>query len=80
MNITKHLGTKKIDIFTPSRLDGKRSVEEIVGDLKTFQSEGLFSYIGLSEVKADTLQRACKVRVLGSEMRSLDVDGDLVIF
>lgn len=62
LNIIKHIGPKKLDLFEPARLDGKRSIEEVVADLKKLQDEGLFSHIGLSEIKADTLRRASKVR------------------
>jgi aryl-alcohol dehydrogenase-like predicted oxidoreductase len=54
-------GVKKIDLFEPARLDGVYSVEEVAQSLKTLVDEGLISYIGLSEVNADTLRRACKV-------------------
>jgi len=54
-------GVKKIDLFEPARLDGVHSIEEISQSLKTLVDEGLISYIGLSEVNADTLRRACKV-------------------
>lgn len=58
----KALGTnKKIDLFEPARLDDKHSIEEVVTSLKTLRDEGLFSYIGLSEVSAETLKRAYKV-------------------
>jgi pyridoxine 4-dehydrogenase len=58
----KALGNvKKIDLFEPARLDGVHSIEKITQSLKTLVDEGLISYIGLSEVNADTLRRACKV-------------------
>lgn len=53
-------GSKKIDLFEPARIDSKHTIEEIVTSLKTLVDEGLFSYIGLSEVSADTLRRASK--------------------
>lgn len=61
INIQRTLGSKKLDLFEPARLDLTHSIEEIAASLKTLQEEGLFSYIGLSEVSADTLRRASKV-------------------
>lgn len=51
----------KMDLFQPARLDKTHSVEEVVQTLKEMVDEGLFSYIGLSEVGAETLRRASKV-------------------
>lgn len=56
------LGNKTIDVYMPARLDTKASVEEVVGELKKLQDEGLFTELGLSEVKGSTLERANKVR------------------
>lgn len=62
LDSAKALGNvKKIDLFEPARLDGVHSIEKITQSLKTLVDEGLISYIGLSEVNADTLRRACKV-------------------
>lgn len=52
----------KMDLFQPARLDKTHPVEEVVQTLKGLVDEGLFSYIGLSEVGAETLRRASKVR------------------
>lgn len=52
---------KKLDHFEPARLDHHHPVEEVVQSLKQLVDEGLFSYIGLSEVNASTLRRAVKV-------------------
>lgn len=65
LNIRKHLGDKKMDLFEPARLDRERPVEDVVADLARLRDEGLFAHIGLSEVKAETLRRACKVCYLG---------------
>jgi pyridoxine 4-dehydrogenase len=54
-------GVKKIDLFKPAHLDRVYSVEEVTQSLKTLVDKGLISYIGLSEVNADMLCRACKV-------------------
>lgn len=45
-----------MDLFQPARLDKTHSVEEVVQTLKEMVDEGLFSYIGLSEVNAETGQ------------------------
>ncbi|KAF8307612.1 aldo/keto reductase [Clavulina sp. PMI_390] len=61
-NIIGSLGeSKKLDMFIPARIDGVHPIEEIVASLKQLQDEGLFKHIGLSEVNATTLRRACKV-------------------
>lgn len=60
---SKFLGSK-IDLFVPGRLDGKTSIEDTMSNLKVLQDEGLFGYIGLCEVNADTLKRAEKVPTL----------------
>jgi len=53
--------SKKIDLFQGARIDPKHSVEDTVTVLKGFVKEGLFDYIGLSEVSSDTLRRAYAV-------------------
>lgn len=57
------LGDKTIDVYMPARLDSKAEVEEIVGELKKLKDEGLFTEVGLSEIKGPTLERASKVRL-----------------
>ena len=64
-NILKTLrGTKKLDLFEPARRDPKYEVEQHVEVLNEMVKEGKFDYIGLSEVKAETVRRAHKVRSL----------------
>lgn len=63
-------GTKKLDLFQPARMDGKVQVEDVVNTLKGLIEEGLFDYIGLSEISADTLRRAAKVRAVFVDSRS----------
>jgi pyridoxine 4-dehydrogenase len=60
-SIAKKLGTKKLDLFEPARVGLDHSVEEVVRSLKTLQDEGLFDYIGLSEVGAQSLRNASKI-------------------
>ena len=50
-------GTKKIDLFQPSRLDRNVTVEETMRLLVPMVKEGKFDHIGLSEVGAESLRR-----------------------
>ena len=59
-NVKKWLGFKP-DVFQCARQDKDRPVEETVGILKGLAEEGLFDYIGLSEVSEATLRRASAV-------------------
>ena len=62
-NILKALrGTKKLDLFEPARRDANYEVEHYMEVLNEMVKEGKFDHIGLSEVKADTVRRAHKVR------------------
>ena len=64
-NIIKTLrGTKKLDLFEPARRDSNYEVEHYAEVLNEMVKEGKFDYIGLSEVKAETVRRAHKVRNL----------------
>jgi len=55
-------GTKKLDLFEPARRDPKYEIESIVKVLNDLVKEGKFDHIGLSEVSAETVRRAHKVR------------------
>ena len=57
-------GTKKLDLFESARRDPKYEIEHYAEVLNEMVKEGKFSYIGLSEVKAETIRRAHKVRNL----------------
>jgi pyridoxine 4-dehydrogenase len=57
-------GTKKLDLFEPARRDPKYEVEYQAEVLNEMVKEGKFDYIGLSEVRAETVRRAHKVRGL----------------
>ena len=64
-NILKALrGTKKLDLFEPARRDAKYEIEHYMEVLNEMVKEGKFDYIGLSEVKAETVRRGHKVRSL----------------
>ena len=51
-------GTKKIDLFQPSRLDRSVPVEDVMRLLVEMKGEGKFDHIGLSECSAASLRRA----------------------
>ncbi len=57
----KRLGTDRIDLYYLHRLDRNVPVEETVGAMADLICEGKIRCIGLSEVSADTLERACQV-------------------
>ncbi|KAI0041502.1 aldo/keto reductase [Auriscalpium vulgare] len=59
--LTALRGTKSLDLFEPARVDRAYPIEDTVGVLQGFVKEGLFKYIGLSEVSATTVRRAAKV-------------------
>ncbi|KAI0044496.1 aldo/keto reductase [Auriscalpium vulgare] len=59
--LTALRGTKSLDLFESARVDRAYPIEDTVGVLQGFVKEGLFKYIGLSEVKASTVRRAAKV-------------------
>jgi aryl-alcohol dehydrogenase-like predicted oxidoreductase len=54
----RRLRTDRIDVYYVHRLDPRREVEEVVGDLAALVREGKIRAIGLSEVSADILRRA----------------------
>ena len=55
----KRLETDYIDLYYLHRWDKKTPIEECVGALAGLVKEGKVRYIGLSEVSAQTLRRAC---------------------
>jgi pyridoxine 4-dehydrogenase len=57
----RRLGTDYIDIYRPARLDPGVPVEDTVGAIADLVKAGYVRHIGLSEVGADTLQRASSV-------------------
>jgi aryl-alcohol dehydrogenase-like predicted oxidoreductase len=57
----KRLGLPYVDLYYSHRVDGKTPIEKTVQALAELQKEGKTKYIGLSEVSATTLRRACKV-------------------
>ena len=57
-------GTKRLDLFQSARRDPKYEIEHYAEVLNEMVREGKFDYIGLSEVGAETVRRAHKVRKL----------------
>lgn len=57
----KRLGINTIDLYYCHRVDPKIPIEETVGAMAELVKEGKVRYIGLSEVKGETLKRAFAV-------------------
>ncbi|HHS9951284.1 aldo/keto reductase [Klebsiella quasipneumoniae] len=57
----KRLNIETIDLLYQHRVDPAVPVEEVVGTMADLVKEGRIRHIGLSEVSAQTLRRACKV-------------------
>ncbi|HEX3910431.1 MAG TPA: aldo/keto reductase [Solirubrobacteraceae bacterium] len=55
------LGVEHIDIYRPARLDPDVPIEETIGAIAELVEAGYVSYIGLSEVGAETIERAAAV-------------------
>ncbi|KAI1119813.1 voltage-gated shaker-like K+ channel, subunit [Nemania abortiva] len=49
---------KKIDVFGPARMDANVPIEETIGALRELVEEGAIGAVGLSEVRAETIQKA----------------------
>lgn len=62
-------GKKKIDIFEPARVDKSTPIETTIKALDEYVKAGKIGGISLSEVSADTVQRAVKVtQIVGCEV------------
>jgi aryl-alcohol dehydrogenase-like predicted oxidoreductase len=73
----RRLGVDHIDLWHAHRLDPAIPVEETVGQMARFVEEGKVRYLGLSEVSAAALGRACAVHpvaALQSELSLLTQD------
>ncbi|MGH7124512.1 MAG: aldo/keto reductase, partial [Stellaceae bacterium] len=57
----RRLGTDYIDIYRPARLDPAVPIEDTVGAIADMVKAGHVRSIGLSEVGAETIRRACAV-------------------
>jgi len=62
----QRLGTDVIDLYYMHRLDRKVPIEDSVGALAELVSEGKIRYVGLSEMSAATLRRACAVHPIAA--------------
>lgn len=60
------MGLSYVDLYQPARQDTCIPVEDVMTELVKLKEEGLFKHIGLSEVDAQTLRRACKVHPVHS--------------
>lgn len=66
LNSLEKMGLDYVDLYQPARQDTEIPVEEVVGEIKRLVDEGYVRHIGLSEVDAETLRRACKVHPIHS--------------
>lgn len=57
----QRLGTDYVDLWYCHRLNGQVPIEKIVEVMVEQKNKGKCKYLGLSEVSAETLRRACKV-------------------
>jgi aryl-alcohol dehydrogenase-like predicted oxidoreductase len=57
----KRLGVDVIDVYRPARLDPAVPIEDTVGAIADLVKAGFVKSIGLSEVGAETVQRAARV-------------------
>lgn len=52
------LGTDRVDVYRPARLDPNVPIEETIGAIAELVSAGYVGHVGLSEVGAETIRRA----------------------
>ena len=62
----KRLNTDVIDLYYAHRIDPNVPVEETVGAMAELVKEGKVRFLGLSEVSANTLRRACDVHPISA--------------
>jgi aryl-alcohol dehydrogenase-like predicted oxidoreductase len=62
----KRLGIETIDLYYLHRKDPKVPIEETVGAMKELVDAGKVRYLGLSEVRAETIRRAHKVHPISA--------------
>jgi aryl-alcohol dehydrogenase-like predicted oxidoreductase len=62
----RNLGTDYVDLYYLHRLDPKVPIEDTVGAMSRLVEEGKVRYLGLSEVPADILRRACAVHPISA--------------
>lgn len=66
MSALKHMGLEYVDLYQPARQDLSIPVEKVMTELVKLKEEGFIKNIGLSEVDADTLRRACRIHPVHS--------------
>jgi aryl-alcohol dehydrogenase-like predicted oxidoreductase len=62
----RRLGFDVIDLYYLHRVDPATPIEETVGAMAELVKAGKVRYLGLSEVSAETLRRACKVHPIAA--------------
>ncbi len=62
----KRLGVDTIDLYYQHRVDPQTPIEETVGAMAKLVEEGKVRYLGLSEVKGETLERANSVHPIAA--------------
>lgn len=62
----KRLGINTIDLYYCHRVDPETPIEETVGAMAELVKEGKVRFLGLSEVKGETLKRAFKIHPIAA--------------
>ena len=62
----RRLGVETIDLYYQHRLDPNTPIEDTVGAMAALVRAGKVRYLGLSEVSAATLERACRVHPIAA--------------
>ena len=62
----RRLGVETIDLYYQHRLDPHTPIEDTVGAMAALVRAGKVRYLGLSEVSAATLERACRVHPIAA--------------
>jgi aryl-alcohol dehydrogenase-like predicted oxidoreductase len=62
----KRLGVEAIDLYYQHRVDPEVPIEETVGAMAELVTAGKVRFLGLSEVNASTLRRACAVHPISA--------------
>lgn len=65
-NSLRRLGVDTIDLYYLHRVDPKTPIEETVGAMSRFVEEGKVRFLGISEVKAETVRRAHAVHPIAA--------------
>ena len=62
----ERLQTDRIDLYAPSRVDSTIPIEKTVQAMVDLKNEGKIRYLGLSEISARTLRRACDIHPIAA--------------